>query len=58
MAHQLIKINLILFQKTKGLISHIPFSIQISNIQIKESLKKDKFIILFNFQVDNIQVNF
>ena len=56
MLHQLIKINWTLSQKTRGLISLIPFLIQISNIQNKGSLNKDIFITLFNFQVDSIQM--
>jgi len=47
-----------LAQTTKRLISLIPFLIQIKNIQNKGSLNKDKFITLFNFQVDRIQVNY
>lgn len=58
MLHQLIKINQNLAQTTKRLIYLIPFLIQIKNIQNKGSLNKDKFITLFNFQVDRIQVNY
>jgi len=45
-----------LAQTTKRLIYLIPFLIQIKNIQNKGILNKDKFITLFNFQVDRIQI--